>query len=215
MDIRGLKPATLIIHDRVQSITTSYSMNGIKRAKEALTDFVSTDDRGQLLQDFVIGVSLFLITVGFIAAFIPTLITPFGSPGESGTAINTQRISESTLDSMTVTQDSTDYGDLDRGCVVSFMEENTNVNCVNGGQYDEPLDEFYNVRENVNSVNVSIQHLENDTVVAFEQKDAGGNVVDTVPLKRGEDLSDEESTSSLARVVQIGGDEYRLVVTVS
>lgn len=38
---------------------------------------LDTDDRGQTVQDFAIGASVFLLTIAFVFAFIPTLFTPF------------------------------------------------------------------------------------------------------------------------------------------
>ncbi|WP_439025983.1 DUF7287 family protein [Haloarchaeobius sp. DT45] len=39
-----------------------------------------SDERAQTTQDFAIGISIFLLTVGFTFGFLPSLLTPFGSP---------------------------------------------------------------------------------------------------------------------------------------
>ncbi|WP_423744788.1 hypothetical protein V5735_01715 (plasmid) [Haladaptatus sp. SPP-AMP-3] len=45
------------------------------------------DDRGQTLNDYVLGISVFLLTVAFVVAFLPGIFTPFNAPiGDSTTA---------------------------------------------------------------------------------------------------------------------------------
>ncbi|WP_254862466.1 DUF7287 family protein [Halovivax gelatinilyticus] len=44
------------------------------------------DDRGQTVQDFAVGIGLFILAVAFIFAFVPTIITPFADAGGAQTA---------------------------------------------------------------------------------------------------------------------------------
>ena len=44
------------------------------------------DDRAQTLQDFAVGIGIFLLAVAFVFAFVPTIITPFADSGTPDTA---------------------------------------------------------------------------------------------------------------------------------
>lgn len=40
----------------------------------------ATDTRGQTLQDYVMGISIFLITIAIVFSFLPALLAPFTAP---------------------------------------------------------------------------------------------------------------------------------------
>ncbi|WP_435363564.1 DUF7287 family protein [Haloarchaeobius sp. DYHT-AS-18] len=50
------------------------------------------DERAQTTQDFAIGISIFLLTVGFTFGFLPSLLTPFGSPMGDDITAKTDRV---------------------------------------------------------------------------------------------------------------------------
>lgn len=43
-------------------------------------------DRAQTVQDFAVGVGIFLLAVAFVFTFVPTIITPFADAGGASTA---------------------------------------------------------------------------------------------------------------------------------
>ena len=49
-----------------------------------------SDDRGQTVLDFVVGMSVFLVAVGFTFAFVPSLLEPY-AVGEGATVIVAER----------------------------------------------------------------------------------------------------------------------------
>ncbi|PSQ27581.1 hypothetical protein BRD09_08235 [Halobacteriales archaeon SW_10_68_16] len=42
------------------------------------------DDRGQTLQDYLLGILLVLLTIASVFAFFPEIFVPFGDPGDPG-----------------------------------------------------------------------------------------------------------------------------------
>lgn len=49
------------------------------------------DDRGQTLNDYVLGISVFLLTVAFVVAFLPSIFTPFNAPIDDSTTARASR----------------------------------------------------------------------------------------------------------------------------
>ena len=76
-------------------------------------------DRGQTVQDFAIGIGLFMLAVAFVFAFIPTVITPFGDAGGAETA-QADRIAATIIDGAEVGPPN--Y--LDENATRSFNGEN-------------------------------------------------------------------------------------------
>lgn len=51
--------------------------------------------RGQTTQDFAVGASVFLLTMAFVFALIPTVFAPFQTPVDSADTVASQRIADS------------------------------------------------------------------------------------------------------------------------
>jgi hypothetical protein len=51
-------------------------------------------DRAQTIQDFAVGASVFLLTVSFVFAFVPSLFTPFTSSVDPGAPMQADRVSD-------------------------------------------------------------------------------------------------------------------------
>ena len=49
------------------------------------------NDRGQTLNDYVLGISVFLLTVAFVVAFLPGIFTPFNAPISDSTTARANR----------------------------------------------------------------------------------------------------------------------------
>jgi hypothetical protein len=55
-------------------------------------------DRGQTVQDFAIGASVFLLTIAFVFVFIPTLFTPFEDEVDPGLDSQVDRVASAIVD---------------------------------------------------------------------------------------------------------------------
>lgn len=59
-------------------------------------------DRGQTTQDFAVGISVFLLTVTFTFAFVPSTVTPFGSPVTDAIPAKSDRVAATVVDTYAV-----------------------------------------------------------------------------------------------------------------
>jgi hypothetical protein len=76
--------------------------------------------RGQTTLDFAVGVSVFLIVVAFVLAFVPTMLQPFDGSSQEETAL-ADRLAEQ-LSTGLLVEDVTRPYQLDRECTVIFFE---------------------------------------------------------------------------------------------
>lgn len=85
------------------------------------------DERGQTLNDFVVGVALFLFVVAYTFAFLPTVFQPFADPGGSET-----KRADRTADLLVadlLAENVTDGGDLDEACTRAFFDNASATGC--------------------------------------------------------------------------------------
>lgn len=75
--------------------------------------------RGQTTLDFAVGVSIFLIVVAFVVAFVPTMLEPFDGSAQEETAV-ADRLADDLATDLLVA-DVQEPHLLDRGCVVAFF----------------------------------------------------------------------------------------------
>lgn len=112
--------------------------------------------RGQTTLDFAVGVSIFLVVVAFVVAFVPTMLDPFEGGAQEETAAADRLAGELATDIL-VEDAETPYV-LDRGCVVAFFAlENTDGDPTN----DEDA------------------YRDNDDVVRSDLYDVTGSDIDT------------------------------------
>jgi hypothetical protein len=109
------------------------------------------DDRAQTLQDFAAGASLFLLTIAFVFALIPTVFTPFEAPVETEHSIQSERVASAVVSN--VTEDGEERL-VDTDARDAFFDMS-----------DAELDDQYALRTG-SDLNVTIQRF-----------DAAGNVV--------------------------------------
>jgi len=166
-------------------------------------------DRAQTVIDFAIGAGVFLIAVGVVFAFVPSLFEPFSTAAGSSPIV-----ADRTADHLTGTMlvaDPADPSMLSAACTAAFFGENETLaddaGC--GFDTDEPTAELLGA--DARNVNVTIREPADSpsTGPAVER-----SVDDTdYTLTRGtEGLPSDVSTAS--RIVRIEGDRYRLVVKV-
>ncbi|WP_231182898.1 hypothetical protein [Haladaptatus sp. DYF46] len=78
-------------------------------------------DRGQTLNDYVLGISVFLLTVAFVVAFLPSIFTPFNAPIDDSTAARASRGATFIIDDLSVEGRA---NVLDQSRTTTFFEQN-------------------------------------------------------------------------------------------
>lgn len=178
---------------------------------------LSPGDRGQTSMDFVIGVSIFLITIGVVFGMIPSLIEPFDeSPDITITADRTaSQLAEGML------ADSDRPGVLDSTCTFGFFDASLGDGQFCPISYDETESDL-STRLNISStyaVNVSIKRdIDGDGTA--ETLCTDGDTVGSCTAPRTTTLSTGgqppavQSSFSATRSAFLAGKDVRLVVTV-
>lgn len=153
--------------------------------------------RAQTLNDFAIGTTLFLFTVLFVFAFVPSIFSPFGLQTTTGDSIHTDRSAEHLMQS--VLSDDERSMVLNGDCTEAFFSNST----VGGCSYTpEPLEETLGYGDEFRPVNITI-YTQDGSIVTYN----------SVELTRGDTPSSQSRTSSIRRIVSLDGATYELVVT--
>lgn len=153
-------------------------------------------ERGQLGFDFLVGMSVFLISLGFVLGFVPGMFDPFVG-GTSGDMIIADR-SAAHLSDNALVDSTTDPGVLNTTCTVAFFNDSIPSTCrVDTAELPAALGVHRSV-----SVNATIQ---NEGTVRS---------IDGVALESGPVPSDLGSVSVAQRVVFLDGESSRLYVRV-
>jgi len=166
-------------------------------------------DRAQTLIDFAIGASVFLIVVGVVFAFVPSMFEPFSAAGGSSPIV-ADRTADHLTESMLVA-DPANPSVLSAACTAVFFGENEtlaeNTSC--GFATNDSTAELLGV--DTRNVNVTVREPSDSPSTGPAVK---RSVDDTeYTLTRGtEGVPSDVSTAS--RIVLIEGDRYRLVVKV-
>jgi hypothetical protein len=71
-----------------------------------------THTRGQTGVDFIVGVGIFLLTIGFVVSFVPGMLTPFGD--DTASPLVTDRVADELATDLLSTGPGTDTLDPDR-----------------------------------------------------------------------------------------------------
>jgi hypothetical protein len=148
------------------------------------------DDRGQTPQDFAIGMSIFLLAVVTVLAFIPSIFTPFTAPSATVDG-QADRAATATMNDLAVQGSSTT---LNRTATETWFATNRNAS----------TDAFATSLglESYRSVNVSIVRLNGSNRSDVVEIDiTGGN---TTALTAGASYDDQPS-STMVRIVRIEG----------
>jgi len=157
--------------------------------------------RAQTTIDFVIGVSLFLIVVAFVVAFVPTIFAPFESAEGPQTA---DRIATSL--SADRLGDPADPYLLNETCTTGLFDQ------LNGSSDADPACRF-NTSADTTAELFALDGTQ-DANVSVHELDGGVATIDDTSLAAGPALPETQSVTSAQRVVAIGGQTYRLVVRV-
>ena len=142
-------------------------------------------DRGQTTQDFAVGISVFLLTVTFTFAFVPSTVTPFGSPLTDAIPAKSDRVASTVVDryavedgSRTLDASAFDDGVLDKSPT-------------------ELREQVFGLRSTA-QVNVTIETRGGDIIEA----DLGDGVE---RLTGGDDYPKNQAAASTTRIIRLPG----------
>lgn len=114
---------------------------------------LAAGDRAQTAHDFSIGMGIFLLTIAFVFAFIPTVFAPFSDPGHGGVNAQAQEATSVVLGHVTVDGSSTE---LDKAATEAYFAD------LRGGGVD--LVTNVSLKSYANA-NVTIETLDGDAIV--------------------------------------------------
>ena len=143
-------------------------------------------DRGQTTQDFAVGISVFLLTVTFTFTFVPTTITPFGSPVTDAIPAKSDRVAATNVDS---------YGTDDRSRTLDVAQVDSNLMNISGSD----LRDQFGLRSTA-QVNVTIRDLDGN-IVSADLDGTGGDE----KLTSGDTYPPNQAAASTTRVVRLPG----------
>lgn len=157
----------------------------------------TTAARGQTGIDFMVGMGVFLLAVGFVFGFAPGLFVPFS--GETGAAMVIADRGAETLSEDILVESMDQPGVLNETCTVEFFDEDGNVgDC----RFDT---------ENLNDATGIDDRF--DLNVTIEE---GGSIVSLqgVTLAAGDGSDPVRDTIVVKRVVLLAGAERTLLMRV-
>ena len=178
-----------------------------------------SDDRGQTVLDFVVGMSVFLVAVGFTFAFVPSLLEPY-AVGEGATVIVAERgaarLAESSLAEPSLAGAGS-TATLSHACTLGFFDETapgaaTGSDCAWTASADDLHAELG--VDDLRGLNLTVsQHG------AIERLDSDDGTA--VPMRAGPAPPNSTSVSAASRIVTIddpedprGPETYRLTLRV-
>lgn len=159
-------------------------------------------DRGQTQQDFVIGVSVFLLAVFFVFSFVPTTIAPTGAEVE-GESYVADRVVGGVAENVTTTGEA---NRLDLNRTESFFRAHSAGSAVRAN---------YSVSGTA-QVNVSLETLQGLTVDVNATDGAVSTNATAIngTVARAGDSYPGDVGAAATRIVRVGDERYRLAVRV-
>lgn len=161
------------------------------------------DARGQTLHDFAIGMTVFLLVLGYVLAFVPGLFSPF-SPETDSTAIRVDR----TADFLTGDLLAADRaeGPLNETCTAYFFNGSSPDNC---DRLSRSVDESYvrDVASLSSRTRVNVSMRRNGNIARYPDPDTGDRLaVGPDPESAGGRVIRAD------RIVSFDDRDYRFVV---
>jgi len=159
-------------------------------------------DRGQTTQDFAVGISVFLLTVTFTFTFVPSTVTPFGSPVTDAIPAKSDRVASTVVDRYAVEDGSrtlnvTELTDSD--LTDSDSEGAVNATAPNPISGDD-LRELFGLRETA-QVNITIETRSGDVVkFDYDSTNPGKEA-----LVGGDNYPGNQAAASTTRIVRLPG----------
>jgi hypothetical protein len=145
-------------------------------------------DRGQTTQDFAVGVGVFLLTVAFVLAYVPTALPQPASDATAGREAQADRIADEVVDNL------------------SAAGTGTRLNATRTQWFFEFNDDSATLRENFSlpptaRANVTLEHLNGTSVTTSDDVYAGSEYRN-------------QSAGSASRLIVYNEKRYRLLVRV-
>lgn len=151
---------------------------------------IASGDRGQTLHDFAIGMTIFLLVLGYVFAFIPSLFAPF-TPHSSSSPVRADRTADFLTHDLLAEND-TAPGVLNVTCTEDFF--NTSINTCGFGSTGIP----------------DLAALPSRTTVNVTMQRNGAIHLARGPSPEG---ADPRVTRS-ARIVKFDGKDFRFMVRI-
>jgi hypothetical protein len=148
-----------------------------RRRRHTLSD----DTRGQTLEDFLIGVSLFLVTLTFVFGLYPGLLEPFSSGVSNAEKSQANRMSRSMVLNLS---DGTDRNRLNSTELQKVLDKS-----------ESELRERYGLPETA-SINVTVRKLDGQQIVTYSGTTLAG----------ARDATNQ-SAATAARVITLTDDD--------
>jgi hypothetical protein len=164
-------------------------------------------NRAQTTLDFAIGMGVFLLTVVFVVANVPTLFDPFA--GGTGTTLIVADRAATTLSADLLATSTATPGTLSAGCVAAFFQESIEgASCDAGVDLDDPGALETALSLDGRNANVTVHELD-----APASRPARIGWADD-PLTRSNTDSTPIDVAVATRTVSIDRRQYRLTVRV-
>jgi hypothetical protein len=161
-------------------------------------------DRGQTTQDFAVGISVFLLTVTFTFAFVPSTVTPFGSPVTDAIPAKSDRVASTVVDRYAV-EDGSRTLDLDALTDPAVLAGADSDIIGEEGLTDEAtgndLRRLFGLRATA-QVNITIETRGGDII----QTEYDGNP-GTEALVGGDNYPQNQAAASTTRIIRLEGVE--------
>ena len=164
------------------------------------------DDRGQTLYDFALGMAIFLLLLGYVFAFVPSLFEPF-SPIEDSTAIRADRTADTLVHTTLAKDDARLHvaaaGVLSTTCTRTFFNGSSPpADC----QYATTVTDQSDIRDLTglpDRTDLNVTMRRNSTIRSYE-----GDRLAAGP----EPNLDSRRVIRATRIVQLDGTDYQFAV---
>ncbi|OYR57970.1 DUF7287 family protein [Halorubrum halodurans] len=201
-------------------------MSGERPSGVRAADGTRSEARGQTQIDFAVGAGVFLVTLAFVVAFVPTLFEPFAA-GETASPLVADRIAAGTVDRLgasgnvsgvsTAVHAPTEPGVLSPACTVAFFAANATLADDAGCPFDAGTDPAasFGVDDDVQVVIHGLDERDpaaTPATVAFDTRH--GPVGATLNRSTAPPTATTGDVTVAGRVVSLRGVQYRLTVRV-
>lgn len=159
-------------------------------------------ERAQTGIDFLVGATVFLIAVGFVFAFVPSMFAPFGGSGVNDALIADR--SAAYLAEYALVEDPANPGVLSTACTAAFFDED-GVRAENHGC------DFDHTQIDDLTALLGLQEWKNAQITIGEPDEVP---TENITMQRGDDPPSAGSDTVSQRVVSIEGETYELRVRV-
>lgn len=167
-------------------------------------DIRAHDPRGQTLHDFAIGMAVFLLVLGYVFAFVPSLFAPF-TPETDSTAIRVDRTADTLTRDVLVENDS-ELGVLNVTCTTYFFNGSQPNGCA---RLSTPVDQTYahELTGLPPSTTINVTMVRTGSIATYQ---GTGDTLAFGPTVEG--LGDRVIRA--VRIVMFDGKDYQFVVRI-